>query len=368
MAGIYDERILGAKQQAETARKLREGIVAPQGQMVDGIYVAPSWTQHAANLFKSYTTGKDEREALGQLKELEAKKAADVAEALRQMGPQEQSIYSDAGPQMPTRMPTEQERMAALLRGASVDPEVFQPQIQMEQWQQGMADKQTAREESAALKREQMAAQAELKREQMAQEERLTRMNIEGRRDLANAVRASKPSAGGVQWKYDAGSDTWVAPPSEQYPQGIVTASPQRAKSAENFNYLADKMVGTKEKPGPLYTTTTGGPMGLAGTIGKVTDSQAQKRFNNLREQLSTELRTIFRIPGEGALSDKEQAQYGVQLPELGNDSSVNEAIMQDLKYRINNKTTASSNPLTPQIGNVSSGNIIRYDAQGRRL
>ena len=45
MASFYDEQILGARQQAETARKLREMALQenPQGQMISGHYVAPSW-------------------------------------------------------------------------------------------------------------------------------------------------------------------------------------------------------------------------------------------------------------------------------------------------------------------------------------
>jgi hypothetical protein len=83
-----------------------------------------------------------------------------------------------------------------------------------------------------------------------------------------------------------------------------------------------------------LPNVKTGGAMGARGLLSKVTDSQDAMRLNNLREQLSTELRTIFRIPGEGALSDREQAQYGLQLPDIRYDYKQNLAILNDIRQR----------------------------------
>ena len=60
---MYDEQILGAKQQAELARKLRENAKMPEGQMVSGWHVAPSATQYAAELMKQYFGRKGEAAA-----------------------------------------------------------------------------------------------------------------------------------------------------------------------------------------------------------------------------------------------------------------------------------------------------------------
>jgi hypothetical protein len=78
----------------------------------------------------------------------------------------------------------------------------------------------------------------------------------------------------------------------------------------------------------------TGGPLGLMGKASGVFDSQDVMRFENLNEQLSTELRTIMRIPGEGTLSDQEQKQYGLQLPNIDYDEATNKAILKDLNAR----------------------------------
>ena len=54
----------------------------PQGQMVSGIYVAPSWTQYLSNAINKYQGGKQEREALGQFGEYQKGKQAKLANLL----------------------------------------------------------------------------------------------------------------------------------------------------------------------------------------------------------------------------------------------------------------------------------------------
>jgi hypothetical protein len=94
--------------------------------------------------------------------------------------------------------------------------------------------------------------------------------------------------------------------------------------------------------------TTQGGLFGIVGKAGTVFDKKDKERFNNLREQLSTELRTVFRIPGEGTLSDREQAQYGIQLPSTDYETETNEQILSDIENRVRLRTE------TP-IGNAPS-------------
>lgn len=94
-----------------------------------------------------------------------------------------------------------------------------------------------------------------------------------------------------------------------------------------------------------LSQTTQGGIGGVVGKVGSVTDYKDAKRFDNLREQLSTELRTVFRIPGEGTLSDREQAQYGVQLPDRNNPAEVNAKILKDLRERTRLRTETPMGP-----------------------
>jgi hypothetical protein len=103
---------------------------------------------------------------------------------------------------------------------------------------------------------------------------------------------------------------------------------------------------------------TTGGVLGVKGKISSVFDSQDAMRMENLNQQLSTELRTVFRIPGEGTLSDREQAQYGLQLPSLNYDQATNEAILTDLKTRAALRTGQDEGPTTPRVEQNQGGGI----------
>ncbi|MFA6204456.1 MAG: hypothetical protein WC710_14860 [Gallionella sp.] len=164
----------------------------------------------------------------------------------------------------------------------------------------------------------------------------------------ARAKQAAKPNAPG-NWKYDAASDEWVLPPSQEYPQGQRSGSVAKGNAAKSMDYVIGQFKGTKEAPGPIYTATTGGPLGAYGRAGRVTNSQEAMRFENLREQMSTELRTLFRIPGEGALSDREQAQYGIQLPDVKYEKKTNEKILKDVQNRIKIRNGQGANPYAPK-------------------
>jgi hypothetical protein len=117
-----------------------------------------------------------------------------------------------------------------------------------------------------------------------------------------------------------------------------------------------------------IKKTPQGGVLGLTGYVGTVTASQEAMRFENLREQMSTELRTVFRIPGEGTLSDREQQQYGLQLPARKYNQKNNEAILNDLQSRValrlgQNPTNAESASAPPAGG--PQGKRVRVDANG---
>jgi hypothetical protein len=159
------------------------------------------------------------------------------------------------------------------------------------------------------------------------------------------------PKLAGPDWKYDAGSDTWVKPPTEENPMGVATPSLAKVGALNNIKYLAEKFLGNQQAPGLVDTTTTGGYFGVKGALAGGT--QSAKAFDNAKEQLSTEMRKIFRIPGEGALSDKEQAQYGIQLPKRENNAELNKQIIQDLMFRSQNAVMPSGSLGEPPRGAV---------------
>lgn len=102
-----------------------------------------------------------------------------------------------------------------------------------------------------------------------------------------------------------------------------------KAPAKSSFDYVVSQF---REQ---LPKAPQGGVFGYKGKLGTVFDKADTERFDNLREQLSTELRTVFRIPGEGTLSDQEQKQYGIQLPSTNYENATNEQILNDVTERV---------------------------------
>jgi hypothetical protein len=169
--------------------------------------------------------------------------------------------------------------------------------------------------------------------------------------------------AGGVQ--YTAGGQQIIPTDKVAQDKAAIAAAEAAAKAqAENAVDKSGKapvLDSMKYVMGQyrelLPKVNTGGPMGAVGKASRVFDSQDVMRFENLNQQLSTDLRTVFRIPGEGPLSNQEQQQYGLQLPSVNYDQATNEAIMNDLEVRAGLRSGQSAPQAgSPQIGTVEDG------------
>lgn len=77
---------------------LLKGMEAPQGQMVSGHYVAPSWTQYLANIVNRYQGKQAEQQAIQDYSQQQQTKQAKYAELLGQTEP---SKFQQALAQMP---------------------------------------------------------------------------------------------------------------------------------------------------------------------------------------------------------------------------------------------------------------------------
>ena len=73
---------LALKRKLALADALRQQEM-PQGQMVSGHYVAPSWTQYAANLVNKYQGGKQAEEAMKQYGQSQTSKAQKLGELMK---------------------------------------------------------------------------------------------------------------------------------------------------------------------------------------------------------------------------------------------------------------------------------------------
>lgn len=102
-----------------------------------------------------------------------------------------------------------------------------------------------------------------------------------------------------------------------------------RSTSVNRFEEIEGRFLNQFEK------VSTGGMLGMTGVLSSVFDYDDAKLFNSYREQLSNVLRSAFRIPGEGTLSDYEQKLYGLQLPTIYQSRENNMAILGSLRNQI---------------------------------
>lgn len=132
--GLPDEylpQVQGINRQLKMADILRQqSQQTPQGQMVSGIYVAPSVTQHLANLLRGYQSGKMEKDAEQKQTDLykgyqekQTSAAQKLAEALNPKQVQ-------TGETMPAYTPDQQDQFGSPLPNVQRQP-VSQYQTQM---------------------------------------------------------------------------------------------------------------------------------------------------------------------------------------------------------------------------------------------
>jgi hypothetical protein len=129
---------LELKRRLKMAEALQQQA-GPEGQMVSGHYVAPSWTQYLANAYGKYQGGKQEREALNQFGEYQKGKQAKLANLLTDLGQGKEVTapmdYNEAG-NMPgmeqtTRQPFNQQEFMTKVGGAMPDlvPKMLEAQL-----------------------------------------------------------------------------------------------------------------------------------------------------------------------------------------------------------------------------------------------
>ena len=88
---------LELKRRLKMAEALQQQAM-PEGQMVSGIYVAPSWTQYLSNAINKYQGGKQEREALGQFGEYQKSKQKKQADILLDLAQGKEIVTTDNTP------------------------------------------------------------------------------------------------------------------------------------------------------------------------------------------------------------------------------------------------------------------------------
>jgi hypothetical protein len=197
-----------AMMELELKRKMKfadalRGQETPQGQMVSGHYVAPSWTQHLSNLVGKYQAGQQEKKGIEQYGEYTKGKQAKMAEALGQyqkdlmprteQAPQQPTTLTgstgEIAPNMgmvnepPRQVPlTAGDRYAALLKYSSA---TNNPQLMQQAMMGGL---------ESANKAEDVASDREFQRIQM--KDRQGFELTQGEKQFANQMALQKASQG----------------------------------------------------------------------------------------------------------------------------------------------------------------------------
>lgn len=141
----WDTEAIGARQQLETAKKLRElSMQAPQGQMVGNVFVAPHWTQHLAHALRGIDVDRRENEVLNRLESADREKNLATIQAMNAAGLEAPQALLSQAQEKPIQ-PGMIDRFSAFLRGEEAKP--TQPQA----IQQNIAKNLTPEQKEAAL-------------------------------------------------------------------------------------------------------------------------------------------------------------------------------------------------------------------------
>jgi len=145
MAGLYDTEILGAQQQRDLARKLRDTEIPSTGHMVGDWYVAPTMAQQLSGLLKQGIGAYKENQVESKIKDLHTQRLKDVIAAKQGLGiPATQQELEAAG--TPAQSPSVFSRLGAFVTGED------QPKgVPAQPYQQAIAQNLTPAQSDAAL-------------------------------------------------------------------------------------------------------------------------------------------------------------------------------------------------------------------------
>jgi hypothetical protein len=335
---------------------------APQGQMVSGHYVAPSWTQHLANLANKYIAGQTEKGAMKQFGEYTKGKQDKMAEALAQyqkdimprteQAPQQPTTVTGSTGEMapnmgmvnapPRQVPlTANDRYAALLKyGAAAN----NPQL-MQQAMIGSLESANKAEDVAgdrAFREKQTAGEQEFQRIQ--QKDRQGFELTQGEKQFANQMALQKSSQG-----FQAGQNALTRQASKNAaPSGYIknadgSLKPIKGGPADpdmkplnegqaNARLFGNRMTAShnivnkletdgKPKYNPLaIKAILTGPGGISDIAYAQSDATTQSAAQAMRDFINATLRRESGAAISAGEYDSAMKQY---FPQIGEDKKV---------------------------------------------
>lgn len=340
---------VGAERKSKLADALRQQAVAPQGQMVGGVFVAPSITQYLASGLKQYQAGKLDREATAEQQKAYQDRANVIkaasqryADALKpqqvqggetklpfeasQMdrfgSPMEGQVQATQ-PKMVTRNPTPQDMFNAQFEYAQAigNPQLLQnaanQRLQYDVNQQTRQDERAFKSQEAQLQREQNMQNLMLQiqaRQQQGQETRdlqrqLAEMQIQSRQDIAAMTQANRPPQTPVAVMGEDGKAMYV-PSGQAYGMRPYTAKQEAADALKgqqqeqariSAQQVLDQAANLYLHPGRQAGT------GASSFVSKIPGTDARGFQANLDTfKAQTFVPMVSALKGMGALSDAE--------------------------------------------------------------
>jgi hypothetical protein len=354
-------------QNLDRKRKLAEALKQtqmPQGQMVGGVYVAPSITQYLASGLRQYQGNKQIRDIDQQQEQILGERQRTMTEASRKLAealkPRSQESMVGGMPVMEERQPTPQELMQAQLEYAQMiqDPNAMTQavgnQVNYQLGQQTRADEREFRSAESEANRQQRMLELQIRmedsrlsREQQAEARReLAEMNNQARREIAAMTAANRPEKM-VTILGPEGMPVMV-PQSQavgQTPYTPQLATQEKAKASskagkeqvnEIVNQLGSAYNTLKENQG--ITSTEGGLIdnlgAAAGTtaagqfLGRIGGTENQKARDMIAQTRPLMLNAIKNATGMSAQQMNSNAEMQLYLnaatnPELGLEANM---------------------------------------------
>lgn len=234
MAGIYEDEILGAQQQRDLARKLRDTEVPSTGHMIGDWYVAPTVAQQLSAVLKQGIGAYKENQAEDELKDLRNQRLKDIISAKQGLGiPASQRELEAAG--TPAQKPSVFSRIGGAL--GIIDKPQGTPAVPMQQPPIANFETLTPAQQATAMStaagiipteaaaymtikehqatrdaaKQKLIDEADLKRE--LQTERLTSQESQKEQDralrqsLAELVKSNRPAPQAPSWQIHTNAD-----------------------------------------------------------------------------------------------------------------------------------------------------------------
>ena len=372
MAGLYDEKIVGLKEQRDLARRLREQATAPSemGQMVSGWYV-PNYGNAITNALRNVVGAYQESQAEKELKGVEQARGRAMIDALAQGGikvpqamlsqygeqAQEPSFLDKTvaflrGQEAPKATPaqayqpnmnvnaTPDDKETALLNASIINPEGAAPLVSL---YNAATNRELAREDKRYNRAFELQKHQDLMEQRVADREQRAADNAASRALTA----ANRPEK--LMTYLDPTTGQGITVPQSQFPQGAQVWTPQASKNVIEKNQIAKGKESLQNtlfdlsneyknlnNAGAIQSEQSQGFGNAIGVPyerlkGKTFGTNVKTSLSNIEQARSALLRDFMAATGMSASQMNSEKEFQIALKTLTDPDSTYEAAQDQL-------------------------------------